>query len=252
MKGWSIFVHAVRMVLNNIDVALRISAVPYGIVIILTLAMLFTSGFNFLGAQQPMVMHSGGFWTALFVLYVLWIVMSVWIAISWHRFVLLAEVPEGLVSRFRGGPVIKYIGVSFLLGLMVGIILVVVVMIVGFVLAAISPHIGPVIAGLLGFFLFFAIFYRLTPVLPAIAIEKRVSFGESWTATGGQTGTIILVALILTVLSVLFSLPSLMSSQINPYIDLIYSLVTNWVVTMFGVSVMTTLYGHYIEGRALD
>jgi hypothetical protein len=32
---------------------------------------------------------------------------------------------------------------------------------------------------------------------------------------------------------------------------ILWQLVTNWLVTMVGVSILTTLYGHYIEQRPL-
>lgn len=252
MKGWHIFVHAVRMVLNNIDVALRVSAVPYGIVIIATLVIFFTTGINFLGVNPPTVGESHVHVTALFVMDILWIVTSVWLAVAWHRFVLLGEVPEGIVPRFRGGLIFKYIGVSLVLGLMALLILLAISMFGARVFAATSPKFGAMLAIPFGLFLVIPIIYRLSPVFPAIAIQKPISFGKAWIATSGQTGTLVLAVVIFFVSSGVFYLPSLLGSQLNPHIDLVFSLVMDWLFTMFAISILTTLYIHYIEGRALD
>jgi hypothetical protein len=47
-------------------------------------------------------------------------------------------------------------------------------------------------------------------------------------------------------------IPSMVSANPGSLISLIYGQVTGWFLMMFGVSTLTTLYGHYVEGRPID
>ena len=93
--------------------------------------------------------------------------------------------------------------------------------------------------------------YRLGTSLPAVALDEGGPFMAGWDATRGENGTIAVLALV-TVLIVFGS------SVIGLYVLIgitplfvAWNIVFNWLAMMVGVSVLTTLYGHFIEKRAL-
>ena len=43
----------------------------------------------------------------------------------------------------------------------------------------------------------------------------------------------------------------MIDSNPGSIINLVYSHVTGWIVMMIGISVLTTIYGVYVEGREI-
>ncbi len=89
-------------------------------------------------------------------------------------------------------------------------------------------------------------------MLPGAALEPGVPVFSGWEATRGATVTILGVV----ALSVLFAvILEFIGAQLftNPTSipALVYDLVKQWIVAMVGVSILTTLYGHYVEQRPL-
>ena len=74
---------------------------------------------------------------------------------------------------------------------------------------------------------------------------------DAWAATKGQWGTFIVLGIIVAVASfVSEQITSLLAG--NDILVVIWSIVYGWVSGKVGISVLTTLYGHYIEGRSLQ
>ncbi len=248
MKGWEIFIHSVRLVFSNLGAAFQISLVPYAI-----------SGlaFLFLGAQAISIMESaspeelaaadGGLWLNLIIYGIVAILMSLWIAVAWHRYVLLEEYPTGWIPSFHSSE----IGGYFIKGLLLGFI------IFGAALLF-SISVGLILLPILGpFFPFLVIalatylFYRFCPVLPAVAVGHPMTFGTAWEATKGNGGAIAMLVLLVVLLSMLLEVPNMIGGS-DTVIGIIYSLVVSWIMTLVGSSVLTTFYGHFVEGRAID
>ena len=79
--GWKMFLHSVRMVLDNLGVALRLSLLLYLVQVVFTV-FLFTSP----GGGDPMQQTPAGA-GEMFLLSLFAVVSSLWIAVGWHRFV---------------------------------------------------------------------------------------------------------------------------------------------------------------------
>jgi hypothetical protein len=123
------------------------------------------------------------------------IIVGIWVAVAWHRYILLEEEPGALLPAWNGAAIWAY----FKAGLMVGLILLVVLLplmtVAGFLLvplagpSAASP---PLLLGLIGFLVAFLpaifIFYRLSPALPAAAIGRPLTLREAWFQTGSAAG----------------------------------------------------------------
>ena len=252
MKGWEIFIHSVRLVFSNIESAFKVSLLPY------TLSGL---AFVLFGAEAMAVIQNStpeammtaapsGLWTG-FILYGFVAVLSfLWIAVSWHRFVLLEEYPSSWFPAFRGGPMLHYLGILILIALIIIGVVLVVGLVMSILLVVLGP-IGAVIFMVIPFAIASYIFYRLCPLLPSAAIGRSMTFGEAWKSTAGSSATIGVLVLLLFLLSIVVQLPNQIGGA-DSVIGIIYSLVVGWFMMLIGSSVLTTFYGHFIEGRAID
>lgn len=243
MKAWHIFIHSVRQVFGNFNAALRMSAAIY--VAQAAIALAFGPPVPAAGtdaAQTP----EGLFGLAVTVF--AFLVGSLWIAVAWHRYVLRVEDAPGAVPPFHGARMADYFVKSILIGLIAGAVGAVVGMLVAFLLV---PLMGPAAGSLVPMVVMvpvFVVLYRFSAILPGIAMGEPVRFTAGWEATAGETGTMVGLAAISALASVLLGLPLLMLGGI---LALLWEFVANWVQLMVGISILTTLYGHYIEKRAL-
>lgn len=253
MQAWHIFTHSVRQVYGNLGPALRITAVLYVVqwVIGLALGLAFGSRLSVAGTDQAAVM---GVLKALFGPAILSIVVLmfayIWIAVAWHRFVLTGERSATLIPRFDGRRMLGYFGALLVLFLMLGLVLAALTLLLPVVeqvwgaamhtLALLAVQVG------LG-----ALAMRLSTVLAGIALEPGHALTEGWTATRGHMADFLLLSLICGALVAgVQNLGAALLSGI-PLAYLAFIIVLQWVVTMVGISIITTLYGHYVEKRAL-
>lgn len=250
MKSWSIFAHSFGMVFRNLKQALQIGLVPVVIALVGVFAALSYLGVSVsvLQDEQALGLLISQGWMVFVGLWVFVMTMMFWIVTSWHRFVLLEEYPQGWVPPFRFDRILSYIGHA----IMLGILLLIAMIPAAIVMAGLSP-VSPVLAGVFAVILMFAAvvgLYRLLPVLPAAAIGKSLKIKEAWEATVGETWTIVgllfigfLFQFLLNIMAALFVLV--------PIIGPIFVYAVLLVMSLVNVSILTTLYGHYIEGRPI-
>jgi hypothetical protein len=81
---------------------------------------------------------------------------------------------------------------------------------------------------------------------------NRLTLSETWDATKGESATILTLAMIVVGASIVIQLPSWFNEDPSSIINLVYSIVVNWFATIIGISVLTTLYGHFVEKRPID
>ena len=250
MKGWQIFRHSFNLVMTNLDQALRLSLVLYVVQSLFAIYSFLNppETMNFEGTEIP-VMDVGAILPNL-VLGVLAVVASLWIAVAWHRFALTGEHTDGWMPSFHGSEVMGYLGRSIMIGLLVVLGVVVASIPVGLISLGLPALAGLSALLLIGFAAY--LFFRLGVMLPAAALGNKLSLGEAWEATKGESATIIVLSLIVVGASVIVQLPSMFNDDPSSVINLIYSLVVNWFATIIGISVLTTLYGHFVERRPID
>ena len=260
MKGLDIFLHSLRQVLGNLPNAIKISAVPFGIQFIATF-LLTRPDKTMAMMRDPMAMMQGGpSLVAQLANLVIVIVTSIWMAIAWHRFILKSEAPTGFVPPIDGGRM----GAYFLRSLLIGIVLVVLGfvlgMVAGFVMFGIIGSSGggmstifmiTIISLLLVYFPLFVIGYRLATALPGTAIDNEGAFLSGWEATKGETGTFVGLGLISVLAMIVSAVLTIFVLAKIIVLFIAWTLVFNWLATLVGLSVLTTLYGHYIEKRPL-
>ncbi|MDG1430985.1 MAG: hypothetical protein P8Q23_05405, partial [Paracoccaceae bacterium] len=125
--------------------------------------------------------------------------------------------------------------------------------VVGLVAALQSP--GPiVVVGTVAFVAFLALIiisYRLSIVLPAEAIGSRLSFSQAFNDTRGSTKGLMVIFLCFVALSVAIETVGMLFTFF-PLLDLVYIAGTSVFTSMLNISILTTLYGVYIENRELS
>lgn len=241
MQGFNIVMHAFRMVWNNLKEALQISLIPLLIVGVVAYALLPSFDMDF---TDPEVVAKA--LQPLLLVWLAWIVVTTWIFVSWHRYVLLEEYPSGWMPALHFSQVLSYLGHGLMIGLVAGLALV-----PGAVFGVASPTLGSLflLIGVIGAIL---IFYRLVPMLPAAAIGRRMKFAEAWAATEGANGTIVAIILILAVIQYVLQLAFGTLASIAPMLEVVASMGFTFFLGLVNVSILTTFYGHYVEGRSID
>jgi hypothetical protein len=250
MKGWQVFRHSFNLVMANLDQALRLSLVLYIVQSAYTIYSFFNPPemIGIEGTEIPMMSPETILPTI--VLGVLAVIASLWIAVAWHRYALTGEQPSGWVPQFHGSSMLGYLGRSIMIGILVVLGVVVVSIPVGIISIGLPGLAGVMSLLLIGLAAY--LFFRLGVMLPAAALGEKLPLGEAWEATKGESGTILTLALIVVGASIVIQLPSWFNDDPSSVINIVYSLVVNWFATIIGISVLTTLYGHFIEKRPID
>lgn len=253
MFGINIFVHAVTMVLNNLPTALRISVGPMLLVLVMTLV--FGTGPDMTQRDPAQMMQSGGAVMGGFLTMIVLAIVSIWIAVAWHRFVLREEVPTGPLPPFNGGAIGSYIWAGIIFGLVLFVVAIPFVILAGLLVApvAVAGREPGLIAGFIGFLILYLplayVGYRISPILPSAAIEARMSLKDAWYATGTSGAAFVVLTIISVLAGFLIGLPA----QILPgFVAVLWAFAVQWVTVVVGASILTTIYGHYVEGRALN
>jgi len=249
--GWDIVRHSFAMLFRNLGNALRISVGPILIALVVGFLILGVFGSNLdalpQDIEQGQLPPEIAF--AVLLILLLFIFVSAWIAVAWHRFILLEDYP-GLLPPLAGRPVWSYIGKTILLSL----VLTLVMLPAGFVMGLIMAVLQDAGTGLLPTFILGLALYasymwlRFGIVLPATAVSRPMGFGEAWRATAPYATAILGTCVILILINTGVSLVSAILPQ--PLAGLL-SLATSWITIMLGISILTTLYGVIVERRTV-
>jgi hypothetical protein len=241
--GWQIFTHSVRLVWANLGVALRISALLY----IISAFFQVWAQVSGLGTMENGVPNTEGAGIQL-IGTVVSVITSLWIAVAWHRYILLEEVPDGLLPDWNGGRMAAYFGRSILIGLAMAAVIIVASLPIALGLP------GPLGAAIFSIGVIFAVFlfYRLCAIMPSAAVGEPLTMSEAWQATQGTTGTIAVIILCMFGGIVVLLLPAIVLASISVFLGVAYMIAAQWFITMFGISLFTTFYGYFIEKRELS
>lgn len=248
MKGWQIFLHSVRQVTGNFEAALKVSLIP----------MLIQSAVSLILLRGSMRMNQSGMMSGLgagtLVVMIVVVATGIWIAVNWHRHVLLGEEPAGYVPAFPADKVKAY----FLRSLGIFGVMMVATLVLGIIGGAISAGFfrlggqtpGLIVMAVIVWLPLTLLGFRLSAALPGSALGAASEFLSGWNATRAANGDIVVLAVITVVANLALTLIGSALSGI-PVLGIGIGFLTNWLVTMVGLSILTTLYGHYVEGREL-
>ena len=185
------------------------------------------------------------------------------IAVNWHRYVLLDEVALGWQRLRIDALMWRYIGNGFLIGVILiagafaaGLGIALIAMIFGAVFGKaavimVAPAILALYAGVL------VAAYRLSVKLPAIALGRSdFSLKDAWSATEDNFWQLLglIVLFIICVLTVAFGMFLISYAfgtlgAVGLSVALAIQVLINWAATILGVTLLTSLYGFFVEGR---
>jgi hypothetical protein len=193
-------------------------------------------------------------------------------AIAWHRYILLNELPRGIIPLPDVSLAFRYVWRA----LGIGLLILAIIIIPAFVIAML---VSPMLMGLagstnsLGGAIVFSIpgmliammgqfmLYRFSLSLPGLAINMtEYKIRESWEDSKAENGTIIWIVVLVTVVStavtILLTWPFVdITNPAGPHlVPLPISFITmifQWFYFMFSIGILTTLYGVIVEGRRI-
>jgi len=177
-------------------------------------------------------------------------------AILWHRYVLINGADEGGHIKAGFSVLLGYLWraiilalVQFLIAIPVGIAIAV----FGGMGAAMSGGLTVfLVVGVLAGIFFIWVALRLSVVLPAAALGQTMRITESWQVTATISNALWGVAVLLALMNLVISL---ISNAILPDgigMSVIMQTLIFIIEGLVFISVLTTLYGHLVEGRSLD
>jgi hypothetical protein len=251
--------HAISSVRNNIAYAFRISWPWYAVLAPVVIVMVLLS--YYLTDADPQA-NPGINALIDLVRGLITMVAFASIAVNWHRYILLDEVPLGKdvfrlddkTWRYFGNLLLIFL-ILLLISIGVGIPIGVIIALAGNTRGYIIPLVLIVlivvpVAGI--------VTLRLSTRLPAIALGRRdFSLGDAWRATKNSNLPILLVFLFevfaLVVALAIISIVSFFTGLISPTLQVIITIAlgvaVNWLFTIFSITILTSLYGFFVEGR---
>jgi hypothetical protein len=253
--------HSFVMVFGNLRDSIKVSLVPLLVTVLATFVLPPLFGLSTAdvataaNVQAMMEGHPAGPMASVvgLLLAALYFFSMSWIAVGWHRFILLEEYPRFL-PQLPLREVLGYLGRSFAIGVVVVIVGIPVGLIGG---AAAGPFAagGGVLIALVVIVLMASIltyvWLRFGIVLPAAAVGQPMPLLAGWKISGPIGGTIFTVSLVLVALNlgINMTVPPLLGGI--PIIGQLVTLAVSWTTLMVGASILTTLYGHLVEKRDL-
>lgn len=225
MKAWKLLRQSVLQLFKNLPDTMKISGFLYGLIAILRRGYEVYFGISFdqalsAGPEQGQSIN-GWLWPSAVILSILSIVTMLWISVAWHRYILLKQAPRAFIPEFYFKPTLVYFQKSVLMVLLASLPMLLLFLPYWMYQDA-YPYtlIGVLVLSFLLLVPFCAtILFRLTPLF------------------GPPFGALVFFA------------------QLNQEVTLLSFLqetVLGWVGVMLWTSLVTTVYGHYVEKRSLN
>ncbi|OSP54620.1 hypothetical protein [Pseudoruegeria sp. SK021] len=182
--------------------------------------------------------------------------IGLWVLVAWHRYVLLEERPGRFSATVPMDRVLGYLGQLILIVLAS----VAATAVVGLAVLLVLTLFGDSAFGLALSFLLavgcvvlvYPFVLRLSVALPAAAIGQRLGLRGAWEATRGQTGLCLGLLLWGVVASLVAWLPMILLAFVLPTaLFIVANAVFQVLCTVVAASVLTTLYGYFVQKRVL-
>lgn len=234
--------HALSSVWGFRHVAARIGIVWLPVLLIATIAEVYA------GPPDPLAEELTGSALVQLLSGVVSIFAVCSMAVSWHRFILRDELGRGL--RLDGN-VMRYAGNTIL-------IMLVMVLPSLFLAVAVVHTPAAVAVAVPSFVLLGGVITRLSVKLPAVALGNRnFSFRDAWAASEGNfwpcvgvfllNSAIILAGFLLLVM--IGGALDQVNSALGQFVETAGSIVLQLFYAFFNASVLTSLYGYFVERR---
>ncbi len=182
------------------------------------------------------------------------------IAVSWHRYILTDEVPQG-AARFRLDSVVwRYFGNTLLIMLLVGLAVIPMLLVATLVVAmmGLSQNMSTIVLAVMAGIVGLPLAYRMMIKLPAIAVgNPDINIKTAMQKTTGNSFQLLVAGVIIfgAALLIGFAMSQILtavgaeSSGGTTVFAVLVQQVVGWITTIFTVTFLTSLYGFFVEGR---
>ena len=197
-------------------------------------------------------------WGRLALVMLVTTLIFLWAAAAWHRFILLAERPRGFWPLVPWSAYLAFLRTGLLTGLLLVVILFAASVAYGIVLGVSAgltkqpPGLFAIAAGLCVFLPIIALSLRIAVNLPGAAIQSGDRMGEIWNDMTDTFWTLLGLMVVLIVLRYLAGeVPTFLGLSPLTTPGFILVAVLESLQAILSLSIVTTLYGHYVEDRPL-
>lgn len=244
MQGWKLFKHALNMVLRNWLEALKIFLVPSLLAVLGAAALVFIFGVILRGGTGAQIL-------TLSLIAALFVFVLLWTVVAWHRFVVLEEYPTGWIPPLQLNPMASYLWNAFIISLLA---MAVIVLVALFFFVAQAANIVTLVAVLaIPLFIFLGVLWlQVSIVLPAAAVGNPIKISQAFDATRGAFWPFLVLLILIGLLQSGTEILVQGLEGGSEVLALVVSVVLSAFLGVLNISILTTLYGHYIEGRSID
>ncbi len=255
MIWWNIFKTSIFLIIFNFTDALKISGFLYLLSVIFNfvLSYLFFGRIYYDLSSIPLAEseNPGKYFLFFLLTLVVSMVVASWIAVRWHRFILRSEYPKSLLPNWNGGLIWAYIKKGLLIAAVIVCIAVPFSIVFGIVIKFLSISLPLLVFAMLAWTsIILYISFRISLILPSVAVDDPLAIMQSWDATAKAKKSIWALAIMQTLIATLQDY----LAKLVVIDGAVYALVTSvffWISMMIGLSVLTTLYGYLVEKREL-
>lgn len=253
MLAFQIAKKSLQLITNNFYDVLRICGVLYLLNVIANMLSAYAITGNWTVQNQEFDLeeiNSGAIALIVIGTIIFQGIITLWVAVTWHRYILLEEATNGWIPRWNKSAnlsyfyqILKLVLISLVLGLAIG------------VLVAISS--GMTSSASVPFWIFLAILFvafafiilKVSLIFPSAAVETNMGVTDSWSETNPYNKTL----LALTIVAVSFGFLSdlAMNSFEENTFTTVFRFVLNAFTGFWALSILTTLYAIVVEGRDL-
>lgn len=251
MLGIKLVVHAVKILFYNIWATVRLTLFPmiigYGIAFGIVYLLAGDTVFALTeGLADGRVTPDANIYLATGLAMVVMVLAFCWAAVGWHRFVLLDEQPGALLPSFGWSYIKSYYWACIRIFLVVFAIMFLMTLFMS-VLSSVGLGIVVIFPALfLVSIVCYVLSFRFSLILPGAAVGKPMSLVQSWNATRGQSLTFLIILVLMFGFGILVEQFLLLG-----FVGTIIWAFLSWLGFAFGISILTTFYGIFVEKRDL-
>lgn len=243
MKAVRILLHALQQVFGNLKQAIALSAVPLMVGLCVGAGLIAVARYW----AKPPGIGGGGLMTALLS----YVLLMAWLAVRWHRFILLDEHKHLLAPPSRA-PFWRYIG-ALLRSIVIVVPAILAMLAALFVVSEVGSGILTIVLMVVMNLLFFGLLLILGAALAGAAVGAPSPIRTAWEKMKPAGGTLLVLSLTAFIGNeVVEAIMEATASSRWPDLAKVIAMVCYfWLSVLFSLSVLTTLWGHYVEGRPL-
>lgn len=256
MTGWLIFRHAFLMLIRNFAMALKISVLPL-LLFVLAFYLLdqLSAGPKVTDREAIPFDRPVGDLTDIepegilsFIVLLAFGLTMAWVAVAWHRYILLNERSALPIPRLNALETGWYLIVGIKLLLLFTIVAIPLLLFI-----AVFPAIGSVALGGTSVVMTLAVstlLFLVGTALPAAALGERLKIKDAWLISKDHVGTI--VVLVIAMEAFTFIVGTFVGLLGDHFFAGAVGVGLSWFSFFLNLCILTTLYGYLIEKRSLS